>query len=124
MVCNRLFQTLEVLDDERRRARRFLHSSSFDKVIDIVQQVMVENHKIPLHAITRDVVHGEKTKGRPFSYSVSGSYVFQSCPHSRRYEEHVRLTEADSPRTQRRREGIRGLCEETGSGRCPKSEGR
>jgi len=58
------------IDEESLRARKFLHPSSYEKVLHVCQQRMVADHLPRLHDVCREFVRLEKTKDLANMYKL------------------------------------------------------
>ncbi|CAI2349780.1 unnamed protein product [Caenorhabditis sp. 36 PRJEB53466] len=55
-------QVILLLEQEELRAKKYLHESSVDKVIQLCQKVMIKAHKEKLHAVCHELITNEENK--------------------------------------------------------------
>jgi len=63
-------KVLSRLDDESYRVRKFLHPSSYDKVIRVCQKRMIEDHLECLHEFCPEIVKAEQQKDLANMYKL------------------------------------------------------
>lgn len=64
-----MLQVLGRLKDEEVRCRKYLHPSSYAKVIHECQQRMVADHLQFLHGECQNIIRQEKREGQHFIYN-------------------------------------------------------
>jgi len=69
-VSDYLEKVLSRIDEESYRARKFLHPSSYDKVLNVCQQKMVADHLNRIHEVCADYVRMEKRKDLANMYQL------------------------------------------------------
>uniref|UniRef100_A0A914WHQ2 Cullin N-terminal domain-containing protein n=1 Tax=Plectus sambesii TaxID=2011161 RepID=A0A914WHQ2_9BILA len=94
-VSQYMEKVIQRIDDENMRSRKFLHSSSFEKVTKMCQEVMVSAHKDRLYAVCREMVHNESKIDLKNMYTLLKPIVQGLTVLIKEFEQHVKKSGLD-----------------------------